>query len=81
MSPLKKNYNKYKVGSFFINEKLNINNSPRQNCFNFFRYKLEINNKTQTFVKNLLLVSFDASVKLVTICKTNNLKINKRKLL
>ena len=26
---------------------MNINNSPKQNCLNFFRYKLEINNKTQ----------------------------------
>ena len=35
----------------------NLNNSPKQNCLNFFRHKLEINNKTQTFVKKLLLVS------------------------
>ena len=43
--------------------------------------KLEINNKRPTFVKKLLLVSFDASVKLETISKTKNLKINKQKLL
>ena len=38
-----------------------------------FNYSLKMEiNKTQTFVKNLLLVSFDVSVKLVTIFKTNN---------
>ena len=41
----------------------------------FHKIIMEINNKTQTFVKNILLVS----VKLATIFKTNNLKINKEK--
>ena len=52
-----------------------INNSPKQNCLNFFKYKLEINGKKQTFVQKLLFVSFGLSLKLVTIFKTNNLPI------
>ena len=31
------------------------NNSPKQNCLNFFRYKLEINNKAQTFVNKTFI--------------------------
>ena len=38
-----------------------------------------MNIKTQTFVKKCSLFSFDVSVKLVTIFKTNNLQINTQK--
>ena len=54
------------VRPFFLKlgEGLIWKNLVNNNCF------LEINNKTQTFVKKLLLVSLDVSVKLVTIFNT-----------